>query len=43
MSRMPFLYAQEPQRKPRWLKRALQLLLAVEVLTFCSFVLLHLP
>jgi hypothetical protein len=43
MSRMPFLYAQEPQRKPKWLKLALQLLRAVEVLTFCGFVLLHMP
>ncbi|MEJ0066231.1 MAG: hypothetical protein WDM85_13115 [Caulobacteraceae bacterium] len=43
MSRMPFLYAQERQRKPKWLKLALQLLLAGEVLTFCAFMLLHTP
>jgi hypothetical protein len=43
MSRMPFLYAQAPERKPKRLKFALQLLLAAEVLTFCAFVLLHTP
>jgi hypothetical protein len=43
MSRMPFLYAQAPERKPKWVKFALQVLLAAEVLTFCAYVLLHLP
>jgi|HubBroStandDraft_6_1064221.scaffolds.fasta_scaffold1222948_2 hypothetical protein len=42
MSRMPFLYAQEPERKPKWLKLSLQVMLAAEVLMFSAFVLLHL-
>jgi hypothetical protein len=40
---MPFLYAQAPERKSKWVKLALQLMLAAEVVTFCAFVLLHLP
>jgi len=41
MSRMPFLYVQEPERKSKWPKVVVQLLLAVEVVMFCAFLALH--
>jgi hypothetical protein len=41
MTRMPFLSAQEPERKSKWLKFVVQVLLATEVLLFCAFLALH--
>jgi hypothetical protein len=38
---MPFLYVQEPERKSKWFKFVVQVLLAVEVLLFCAFLALH--
>ncbi len=41
MSRMTFLYAEAPAPKRSRFKIALQLLLAVEILTFCGVILVH--
>jgi hypothetical protein len=36
MTRMPFTWVEEPDRKPSRLKIVLQALLTVAVLTFCA-------
>jgi hypothetical protein len=41
MTRMPFLYVEAQERKSKWPKLVVQILLAVEVVTFCAFLALH--
>jgi hypothetical protein len=39
MTRMPFSYVQPTQRRPNWMRFALQMTLTLAVLAFCVVVL----